>query len=135
MNTEKLIATLRELEQRGWPLQVELFNYNPTTGVAAGAGVQLEGWKPEVTISFDQPLHWAYSALLTGFLVSQLEARGYRREVEWQLDGDGWMCGVEVYFSENYYKRLVYPLHGPEYHESELSGLISACLALPVEVA
>jgi hypothetical protein len=129
MKTKEIVAALRELEQRGWPCKqdgdfVDLI-------FPAVAGIP-DKWLIDLS---EAELGKADLWALTGFLVAQLEVRGYRRDVEWQLDEGKWLCCVSLLYSETHYLRYAYPLHGPEYHESELGGLISACLALPVEVA
>ncbi len=119
MNAETLIEVLRELERRGWPLN--------ETAKSRPVGKQHECF----ALHFPDGSHDVISvngfdrttAVLTGFLVSQLEARGLRREV--LQYPDGWVCVV----LEDSGRYDIADIGDA----TEIEATLKACLSLPTE--
>jgi hypothetical protein len=132
MKAEELVQALRELEGRGWPVSIGAFMVNVKTGQVGGWDVWLKGYRQSVTLEPDksvEALHWVHASLLTGFLVSQLEARGLRREVRQYLRDKPY---VSVLLLDPTKKEPEVAERGDT---DEFSALLKACLALPAEAA
>jgi hypothetical protein len=118
-----LIKALRELEQRGWPVEVA-----PKTGISDSPHVAFV--EPEaghiggLNITLHKPLPWDAEALVCGWLCKQLEAREYRREV-FQHFTFGIVNVTAVQPLEDRYEK-----HSGGWHDTELEALIVACLAV-----
>ncbi len=117
MKNEKLAEGLRELERRGWPVEV---------GSEGAALINYSDGLLQV-IHLDQPgeLHVVEEDVLAGWLVAQLVACGLRREV-YQHFGFG-LCQVMIIGST----QEIYVKYPGGWRDDELTSLLQACLALP----
>lgn len=120
MTPADLIKALRELEQFGWPIEVA-----PKAGISDSPHVAFV--EPEaghiggLNISLHEPLPWDAEALVCGWALACLEARGLRREVFWKYDGTCLVvvCTEDVTMTPH---RAV--------RDTELAALLAACLSL-----
>jgi hypothetical protein len=122
MKAEELVAALRELQVRGFKsmcefdddlVEIRLFESPKSYGA----------W--DVEVYRGEEVEGSHLWIVQGWLVSQLEARGLRREVRRPLDG----CRHIIHVYE--YNDGFYQTHATETADSELEALIAACLALP----
>jgi hypothetical protein len=121
MKAETLVGKLRELEGKGFNVRVSDGPFGPYLLMDFPDG-SCDGW---VVFDLDKPMQQKDVGFITGFLVSELEARGLRREI---LNyPDGYVCVVVE--DANGYE--VADIGGA----SELEALTKACLSLPTKDA
>jgi hypothetical protein len=121
MKAEVLMEALRELRARGWPVEV----WGPREGEYGAEVIYPDG-------GYAYPNHLQEngfqfrrdSDILTGWLVSQLEARGLRRSINQYVNGT-----LDIYLQER--EGGVVCTSRP--HTEEIDALIEVCLVLPAE--
>ncbi len=127
MTAEALIQALRELRDRGWGLGVSDKNPFGWRLYFDFPDKSCEGWMVFME-DLEKPMPQKDEALIMGWLVSQLEARGLRREVRPMVDDNGkkvYMVGAQSpsgWIEGN-----------ARYAETELEALIACCLSLPAK--
>jgi hypothetical protein len=128
MKAEALIEALRELQVRGFKsmcefdddlLEIRLFESPKSYGA----------W--DVEVYKGEEVEGSHLWIVQGWLVSQLEARGLRREVEWGRSGHA-ICRVRLVYDPPTWSQGLYGHHG-EWCDTELGALINARLSLPTE--
>jgi hypothetical protein len=115
MNDAQVSEALLELKERGWPLSIH--KGNPY--------VVLE-WPDGNNFGTYLDMDWQRDrAMVKAWLEACLEARGLRRDIEWEYFEDGWCCVLTVRGEGIEEQTLDHP--------TELEALIAACLALSAE--
>jgi hypothetical protein len=119
MKAEVLIGALRELQGRGWPCYEDGDFFELIFAAVSGVTDR------QVVDVSEDGLGISDTWIVIGFLVSQLETRGLRRDVDYTDYTDGSVV----------WRVHIYPEWEPECltfrAETELEALINACLALP----
>jgi hypothetical protein len=126
MKAEALVEALRELEGRGWPCK----EYRTDKDSSAWELTNAEDGSRYMSVFHygDGQPGWVDRSVLQGCLVSQVEARGLRREVELGPVGDRW-TGVLLFEDDDEEPMLFRTA------DTELEALIAACLSLHTEAA
>ena len=121
MNPAALIDALRRLETAGWPVLVE-------NGICNGGDAAFVGFEDEPhpmglsALLSNRAISKRNEAILSGWLVGCLEARGYRRDVK-VSKGNG-KVRVCVWAEFSGFEVMT------GWHDTELKALLEACLAV-----
>ncbi len=130
MKAEALIEALRELQGRGWPLGVSGKNPFGWRLDFDFPDKSCEGWMVFME-DLEKPMPQKDEALIMGWLVSQLEARGLRRWV-WPEHST---VRVNIGKPGKPNEPNSFDSIDERVRRTELEALIACCLSLPTEAA